>query len=129
MVIVDEHVEDQGHVQVGSPFFDDACRAAIGQHGVARQMESALVAAAGDLGLEAVTDDAHAIERDPGVSAEIAFQGRHHPSEGGDGRKAPGHRAGNGVGVLHADVWQHQHGFVHRDGLFIAHGQPRVLLV
>ena len=42
---------------------------------------------------------------------QLALQRPHEAGKGSDGRKTMGQRAGDGIGVLHAQARQHQHGF------------------
>ena len=101
-------------------FFHDGSGAAVFADGVARQVEVAHIALR-DLLLVVVAHHAHAVQlqRHTGLG-QLALQRPHHAGKGRDGGEAVRQRAGNGIGVLNAQVGEDE------DGLGLRHGVASV---
>ena len=97
---------------MGTAFLDDSRRAAVLVQRVARQVEDlgALAGRLRDLWLEAMADDADAVQLEIQLVGHAAMQGVHETGKGTGSGEAPGQRAGDGVGVLYPQMWEQKQG-------------------
>ena len=104
----------QSQCQVHAAVFDNRGRITTLVQRVAGQTKSLHIAGLGLLG-KIVADHPHAVENQRQLLlGQLALQRPHQTSKGGDGGKAMGERAGNGVGVLDAQTRQNQQAIVIR---------------